>query len=108
MKTCGSNPREQFLRVLDFLGEDVHGKKLEQALNRSSFDNMKRLENMEKKKDIYSPVFWGNTSATEKGLRFIHKGGVNQKLSRIDPELDSLFEKAFETDLRDLGYKNRV
>ena len=100
-----SNPHEQFASLLGFLGEEVDDRKLEQAINRSSFDNMRRLENKEKKQDIYSPVFWGNASSTRNGLRFINKGGVNQKLTQIDPELDSLFDKVFEEDLRNLGYK---
>jgi len=42
------------------LGEEVNSKKFELALQRSSFDNMRRLENKEKKRKKYGPVFWGN------------------------------------------------
>ena len=68
---------------------------------------MKRLENKEKKQNIYSPVFWGNSASTEMGFRFINKGGINQKLSQIDPALDRLFDEAFEEDLLNLGFDVR-
>ena len=74
------------------------------AIQRSSFENLRRIEKKEKKQNKYTPVFWGNPSTTEKGFRFINKGGVNQTLSQIDPALDQLFDETFSEDLYKLGY----
>jgi hypothetical protein len=103
-ETLRKDPRPCFSEVLEFLGEEGNSKKLELALQRSSFDNMKRLENKEKKRNKYSPVFWGNPSTTQQGLRFINKGGLNQTLEEIDPALDTLFDETFEDSLRKFGY----
>jgi len=99
-----ANPHKEFSRVIEYLGEEADKKRLDMAILRSSFDNLRRIENKEKKQNKYSPVFWGNPATTDKGFRFINKGGVRQTLSQIDPALDQLFDDAFNEDLRKLGY----
>ncbi len=98
------DPATQFARVLDFLGEDIHRKTFELALQRSSFDNMRRIENKEKQKKEFSAVFWGNPDTARQGLRFLHKGGTNQRLDKIHPDLDQRFDEAFAEPLEKLGY----
>ena len=99
-----SDPEKYFFDIINFLDNDVDSKKLDQALLRSSFENMRRIENNEKKKNKFGEVFWGNTQTAKQGIRFLNKGGVNQKLKHIDPALDEEFDKAFENELKMYGY----
>lgn len=99
-----SDPEKYFFEVIKFLDNDVDSKKLDQALLRSSFENMRRIENNEKKKDKFGEVFWGNSETAKQGIRFLNKAGVNQKLKHIDPALDEEFDKAFDNELRIYGY----
>ena len=99
-----ANPHEQFFRVIEYLDTEVDKKKLDKAILRSSFENLSRIENKEKKQNKYSPVFWGNPSTTQKGFRFMNKGGINQTLTQLDPALDQQFDEAFEEELHKVGY----
>lgn len=95
-----SDPKKYFFDIINFLDHEVDSKKFEQALLRSSFDNMRRIENNEKKKKKFSEVFWGNPETAKQGIRFLNKGGVNQKLNHIAPYLDAEFDEAFEDELK--------
>jgi hypothetical protein len=99
------NPEKHFYSIIEFLDNDVDTQLLEKALLRSSFDNMKRIENKEKRKNQFSSVFWGNPETARQGLRFLNKGGVDQKLEHLDPDLDQEFDLAFESELIRHGYR---
>lgn len=99
-----SNPEKNFSKIINFLDNEVDQEKLKQAILRSSFNNMRRIENNEKKKNKFSEVFWGNPDTEKKGLRFLNKGGVNQTLKHIAPELDEEFDRAFSAELEMYSY----
>ena len=98
------HPRDAFTRVLEFIHLPVENKRLEFALEQSSFRNLKELEKREKASRDFSLVFGGNPETARQGLRFINEGASKQSLSHISESLDHRFDEIFGATMQRYGY----
>lgn len=93
-------------RLLEFLGEPVDGARIERAVRGASFDNMRALEIREKRgrKDKH-PFFGGSDATLRKGVYFMAKGRVGERLDRIEKGFDARLRERFAPVLERFGYE---
>lgn len=98
------DPKLHFRHVIEFLGHVVDEEKLEQAVEFTSFANMRKLEEQEKAQNVADTIFPGSTDEAKKGHYFVNKGAIGQNLKHISEELDQQFDARFAQVLSMLGY----
>jgi len=93
-------------RLLEFLEEPVDGARIERAVRGASFDNMRALEIREKRgrKDKH-PFFGGSDATLRKGVYFMAKGRVGERLDRIEKGFDARLRERFAPVLERFGYE---
>ncbi|MBI5463208.1 MAG: sulfotransferase domain-containing protein [Gammaproteobacteria bacterium] len=98
-------PLAQLTRIVDFLGYRTDAQTLQNAVDASSFDNMRRIEDQEVKES--KPGFFSRESSTEgldAGFRFMSRGKPGgSKITLTDSERAQLLDR-FGPTMERLGY----
>lgn len=104
-ETLLQDTHSNFRDVLEFLGVPIDQNRLNRAVHLSSFGKMRTLEDAEKKKGKYGPVFAGNHETAMTGLRFMNKGKAGQTLQHLGENLEQEFNEKFRDAMRTYGYE---
>lgn len=99
-----ADPAARLREILTFMRAPIDEAKLTAAVEASSFQSLRAIEQKEKEADKPSAVFAGTAGAMAKGRMFMNKGRTGQTLAHIDPALDDLFNERFAPILKKLGY----
>ena len=89
-------PEQTLKHVLSFLGQEIDEDKLKVAVERSSIDTLRKMEDKEGKSGVFTTASASN--------RFVNEGKTNQTISDIDPQLQVSFDKRFGDLARLYGY----
>lgn len=93
-------------RIIGFLGEELVESRVERAVAASGFDQMRALEIREKRGRREKHPFFGGSDATlRKGVYFMAKGRVGEKLDRIQPGFDAQLRRRFASIMERFGYE---
>jgi hypothetical protein len=97
--------RGEFAKIVSFLGVPMDDARLDMAVSRSSFDNMRAMEVREKASKKGGPVFDAAVAQRHGEKRFfMNEGKTVGSLAHIGPGLDEAFEARFGALIEALGY----
>jgi hypothetical protein len=95
----------QLRTIRDFLGVEATEARVREAVDRSSFAQMRALEVRERAARRPETVFAGGPLvATTRPRYFMHEGGSRRSLRHIDAGLDREFDRRFAPVMEQLGY----
>lgn len=90
------DPLAEFVRVIRFLELPLDIDRAKKAVAETLVDKVRKLE-VDFRSRHELPQF-------RKGLYLVREGKTDQSLARIDPDLDSAFDRAFAEKLKATGY----
>jgi len=96
-----ADPEDIFIKVVRFLDLPLDQKKVAVAVEQSSFNRLKAMEENERREGIDSRIFYTGFAAK---ARFMSQGASGQRLSALGDGLDEAFDARFEEVLVTLGY----
>jgi len=101
-----SKPEATLDKILNFLGVTPDRDRVLAAIQASTFDHMKSLEESERDQKKCGFVFQihPQEQGHDESRRFMNKGKVGQTLASIHPDLDIILEKRFSSFLRQYNY----
>lgn len=100
-----ADPAAELRAILGFCGIDVPDERIAAAVEATSFDSMRAMEQREKAEGADRRLFPGTEQATQAGVFFMNKGLTGQSLDeRIAPGLDAALRERFATTMARLGY----
>ena len=91
-----SKPNQTLVRVLDFLDLEIDPERVQVAVDRSSLENLREMEDKEGTSGIF-------TTASKEN-RFVNEGKTGQSIELIDPSLRKAFERKFGDLMQLFGY----
>lgn len=92
-----SEPNQTLTQVLGFLGLEIDPERVRIAVDRSSIENLREMEDKEGTSGIFT------TAGKEN--RFVNEGKTGQSIEMIDPTLQKAFERKFGDLMRLFGYR---
>ncbi len=99
------DPHANLKNVLEFLKIPVDPDRLNRAVYLSSFEKMRAMEEAERKKSKFGPVFSHNPETAMTGMRFMNQGKSGQTLMHLGENLDQEFGERFRDALRAFEYE---
>lgn len=92
----------ELARTIDFLGEKVDAARLHRAVERSSFEAMRQLE------DLSGDAMGYGGAGGAAGRRFVNKGLSDQSISHFGSDFSSAFARTLGRPMEELGYSTEV
>ncbi len=95
-----ADPQKVLAELVSFLGQEPEETRIRAAVENSSINAMRRLEESERKH--------GRSSLFEdqgKANFFVGKAGINQSLAHLGEDIEDSFEKRFGNFVRIFGYQ---
>ncbi len=89
-----ADPTGAMEAVLEFLGESSSPERVARAVAASTFDAMRKMEELEAAVDRDSGLFNLGVHASN-AQKFVHRGTIAGSLQELSPELDRLLEQRF-------------
>ncbi|MDH5527460.1 MAG: sulfotransferase domain-containing protein [Nitrospirota bacterium] len=100
-----ADPHGQMVRVARLIdGGKADEVRIARAVEASSMDSMRRMEDLEREMDTDSQVSAINEDARAKGGRFVNQGGSGQSLAHLGDDIERQFNARFAPMLDFLGY----
>ena len=89
------DPEAALSRMVSLLGLEVDQAAVRKAVERSSFEQMRRLEDKERSSKSGSQTFGIGQGQADDGLRFLSQGKSGQSLTGVGAELERAFDDRF-------------
>jgi len=87
-----------FMNTLTKLNQPIDSQKLNNSIESTRFDNLKKLE----ENDLFNENVFSKDK--KRKIKFFNQGAANQWKKNIPLDLQKNINSSFETDLRKLGY----
>jgi aryl sulfotransferase len=101
------SPRETLARAVRFLGVDAGEERIAAAVEASSFDRMRELEEREKRAGGPT-LFTARAPAGREAFSFVRKGESGQSLHALGCDLDEEFDTVFKPFLDEIEDRLRA
>lgn len=99
-----ADTRAQLRNIVEFLGLPIDEARLDRAVDLSSFEQMRALEQRERFAGKSSLIFPAGRTREARSRRFMNEGGSRHSIAHIDPEADRECDQRFGHLMARLGY----
>jgi hypothetical protein len=91
-------------RILAFTGQTADEDRVRRAVENSTFERMRAIEDREKAANLSGMVFATRPARPGWNRYFVSEGRTGSSLAHLGPDLDGLFDQRFAPVLHRLGY----